>query len=105
MAESMKELREGLKCYLSFSNEEVFKGLALLETSAVLVKEAIPQSTGMTPASTTKGGAIVRVTKEPAMEKRSPKFLRWEKVLHPSQPVVAAGQIPHPSGCQRLREE
>ena len=68
-AESMKELREELKCYLSFSNEEVFKGLALLEeTSTALVEEAIPQSMGMMPASTPKGGAIARATKEPAME-------------------------------------
>ena len=41
LAESVKELREELKCYLSFSNEEVFKGLALPEeTSAALVEEA-----------------------------------------------------------------
>ena len=85
LAESMKELRKELKCYLSFSNEEVFKGLALPEEmSAALVEEAIPQSMGTMPASTPKGEAIVRVTKEPAVKKRTPKFLGWEKVLHPS---------------------
>ena len=82
------------------------KGVALPEeTSAALVEEAIPQRRGMTPASTPKGGAVMRATKEPAMEKRGPKFLGWEKVLHPSQPVVAARQIPHPSRGPRLREE
>ena len=31
---------------------------------------------------------------EPVPEGRAPKFVGWEKVLHPSQPVVAAGDIP-----------
>ena len=85
LVESVKELREGLKCYLSFSDEEVFKGLALPEeTSAALVEEAIPQRMGTMPASTPKVGAIVRATEEPAVEKRTPKFLGWKKVLHPS---------------------
>ena len=85
LAESVKELREELKCYLSFSDEEVFKGLALLEEmSGALIKEVIPQDMGMTPASTSQGGAGVRATKEPAMEKRTPKLLGWEKILHPS---------------------
>ena len=35
---------------------------------------------------------------ELAAERRCPKFPGWEKVLHPSQPVVAAGQISHLSG-------
>ena len=39
---------------------------------------------------------------EPAPEERVPKFLGWEKVLHPSQPVVAAGDIPQPTRAPRL---
>ena len=31
---------------------------------------------------------------EPAPERRAPNFAGWEKVLHPSQPVVAAKDIP-----------
>ena len=58
----MKELREELKCYLSFSDEEVFKGLALPgEMSTTLVEEAIPQSMGMMPASIPKEGVVMRV--------------------------------------------
>ena len=30
---------------------------------------------------------------EPVLERRAPKFVGWEKVLHPSQPVVAARDI------------
>ena len=83
LAESVRKLREELKCYLSFSNEEVFKGLALPEEmSTALVEEAIPQSKGAMPTSTLKGGAVMRVTEEPAVEKTAPRFLGWEKVLH-----------------------
>ena len=71
----------------------------------IWLRKAIPQSMGMTPANTPKGGSIIRATEEPAVEKRTPKFLGWEEVLHQSQPVVATGQIPHPSRCPRLREE
>ena len=38
---------------------------------------------------------------EPFPEERDPKFLGWEKVLHPSQPVVAAGEIPQPTEAPR----
>ena len=96
MAESVKRLQEGMRCYLFFLDEEVFKGMVPLEeTSAILTEEANPQSTGTTPASTPEEEAIVGVAREPAVEKRFPKFLGWEKVLHPFQPMVAARQIPH----------
>ena len=48
---------------------------------------------------------IVGATREPALERRCPKFLGWEKVLHLSWLMVAAGQIPHPSRGPRLREK
>ena len=38
---------------------------------------------------------------EPPPEERVPKFLGWEKVLHPSQPVVATGEIPQPTKTSR----
>ena len=35
------------------------------------------------------------MAREPTVEKRLPnKFLGWEKVLHPFQPMVATRQIP-----------
>ena len=104
MAESVKELQEEMRCYLSFLDEEVFKGVVPpKETSTIPTEEADPQSAGATPASNSEEEATMGVTREPAMERRSPKFPDWEKVLHPSQPMVAAEQIPHPSRGPRLR--
>ena len=60
LAESVKELGEELRCYLSFSDEEVLKGIIPLEeTSAIPTEEADPQS-AITPARTPEGKAIVR---------------------------------------------
>ena len=96
-----------MRCYLSFSDKEVFKGVVPLEeTSAILTEEADPQSTETTPAGTPKEGATVGMAKEPCAEKRPPnKFLGWERILHPSQSMVAAGQIPHLSKGPRLGKE
>ena len=53
LAGSMIELQEEMECYLSFSNEDVFKGVALPEeTPAISPKEVTPQSAQPTPAST-----------------------------------------------------
>ena len=104
LAESVKELQEEMRCYLS-SDEEVLKGMVPLEEmSAVPTEEANPRSTEM-PVGTPEEQATMMVVREPAAERRSPKFLGWEKILHPSWPMVAAGQIPHPSRGPRLREE
>ena len=86
LAESVKELQEEMRCYLSFLDEEVFKGMALPEeTSAILIEEANPQSTRTTPAGTPEEEATAGMAREPAVEKRPPnKFPGWEKVLHPS---------------------
>ena len=52
LAESVKELWEEMRCYLSFLDKEVFKGMALLEeTSTKPTKEADPQSARTTPVS------------------------------------------------------
>ena len=54
LAESVKELWEEMRCYLSFLDEEVLKGVVPLEEmSAIPTEEANPQSTA-TPAGTTK---------------------------------------------------
>ena len=43
---SIKELWEEIQCYLSFSDEDVFKGVALPEeTPIILPKGVTPQST------------------------------------------------------------
>ena len=55
MAESVKELQEEMRCYLSFLDEEVLKGVIPLdEMSAILTEKANPQST-TTPARTPEG--------------------------------------------------
>ena len=82
LAESVKELREEVKWYLSFSDEEVFQGVALPE------KEE-DQSPKTLSTDIPKAPCVPEIT----TERRSPKFLGWEKVLHPSEPVVAAGEI------------
>ena len=98
LAESVKELQEEMKCYLS-SDKEVFKGVTLPEEmSANPVKEAKPHSVATMPAIAPEVQATTKAAGEPAAERKSPKFPSWEKVLHPSQPVVAAGQIPCLSG-------
>ena len=86
-----------MRCYLIFSNEDVFKGIALPEeTSAIQTEEDDPQNAISMPVSTPEEEATVGTAKESIVEKRPPiKFLGWEKVLHPSQPIVATGQIPH----------
>ena len=85
-----------MKCYLSFAEEDMFKGVALPEEmSAIQTEKANPQSTRSTPANTPEEEAAVGMAREPTVEKRPPiKFPSWEKVLHPSQPMVATRQIP-----------
>ena len=80
LAESIKELRAEVKSYLSFSVEEVFQGVALPKKEDDQSLETMPANIPKTPC-----------TPELATERRGPKFLGWEKILHPSQPVVTAG--------------
>ena len=84
IVESMLELREEVKWYLSFTNEEVFQGVALPEKEEeeslqILFATDVPKA---------------HRAPEPATEERALKFLGWEKVLHPSQPVMATREIP-----------
>ena len=86
------ELQEEMKGYLYFSDEDMFKGIALPEEAP---KEVTLQGTQPIPAGTPVKEVTMDMTMEPAVEKRPPnKFPGWEKVLHPSRPIVAAGQIP-----------
>ena len=70
LTEGIKELREEEKWYLSFSDEEVFPGMVLPE------KEEDQEL--KTPSAYTPG------IPEPTKERRGPKFLGWDRVLHPS---------------------
>ena len=74
-----------MRCYLSFSDEEVFKGVAPLEEmSASPAEKAEPHSMAMMPASAPEVQATTKAAGELAAERKSPKFPSWEKVLHPS---------------------
>ena len=83
LAEGIKELREEVKWYLSFSNEEVFQGVALPEREEDQKLKTLYAGTPNIP--------------EPTKERRGLNLLGWKKVLHPSQPVMATGEIPQSS--------
>ena len=85
LAESVKELQEETKCYISFSDKEVFKGMTLPEEmSANPVKKAKPHSMATMLANAPEVQATTKAAGEPAAERTSPKFPSWEKALHPS---------------------
>ena len=92
LAESVKELQEEMRCYLSFSDEEFFEGVTPLEEiSASPDKKAEPHSMATMPAIAPEVQDTTKAAGEPAAGRKSPKLPSWEKVLHPSQPVVAVG--------------
>ena len=73
LAESIIELWEEMKCYLSFSDKDVFKDLALLEEAPIILpKEVAPRGAQPTPADIPVKEAAVDTTMEPAAEKRPP---------------------------------
>ena len=90
---SILELREEVKWYLFISEEEVFWGVALPK------KEEEDSLHTLCAADISK----THCAPEPAPEGRDPKFLGWEKVLHPSQPVVATGEITQLTRTLRLK--
>ena len=71
--------------------------IPLGETIPDLVGESHPASKVDTMANVPKKSATRQTPLELAQERKSPKFLRWEKVLHPSQLVAVVGKPPHPS--------
>ena len=73
LAGSIVELWEEMKCCISFSDEDVFNGVALLEeTSIIPPKEATPESAQPTLADTPVKEATMDRTMEPTAEKRPP---------------------------------
>ena len=88
-----------MRCYLSFTDHEVFEGMIPPEetlTDPVEESQLVSEMDMIVTAP--KESATKKTPQEPAQERKCPKFPRWEKVLHPSQPVaVVAGQPPCPS--------
>ena len=59
LAKSVKELWEEMKCYLSFSDREVFEGVTPLEgMPSCPVEEAEPPSMTTAPATTSQEQAV-----------------------------------------------
>ena len=83
LAESVKELWEEMRCYLFFLDEEVLKGMVPPEEMSAIPTEEADLQSAVTPASTPKEQVTVLAVREPAAERKTPKFLSWEKVLHP----------------------
>ena len=75
---------------VSFMDHEVLEG-------AILPGETSQSSKMDMIVSVPKKSAARETPLELAQEKKSPKFPRWEKVLHPSQPVAVVGKPPCPS--------
>ena len=97
VAESAKELREEMRCCLSFTDHKVFEGVTPPEGMPTgLTEESQPPSDAATPVTTPKESTTKETPQEPTKERKCPKFPRWEKVLHPSWLVAVAGQPPHP---------
>ena len=84
LARSVLELREEVRWYLSFTDEEVFWGMALPEEEE---EESL-----QTPGPTNFPEAPCMP--EPVLERRALKFAGWEKVLHPARPVVGHQRYP-----------
>ena len=105
LAWSIVELWEEMKCYISFSDEDVFSGMALPEEPPVTSpKKAMPKGTWPILADPPVKEVTVDVSMEPPAEKKPPnQFPDWEKVLHPFRPIVAAGQIPPLSSGPKWR--
>ena len=70
---SVGELREEMKSYISFTDEDIFSGMALLEEShETQPKEATLESAHPTQANPSIEEAITEVTKGPTREEKTP---------------------------------
>ena len=92
------ELRREIKFYLSFTDEEVFRGVDLpkKEESSPMV----PTTTNVTPVANIPGTTDVPEAQpilKAMLEKKAPMYAEWEKVLHPSWLVLATREIPKPA--------
>ena len=87
-----------MRCYLSFMDHKVFKGvIPLEETIPDPVEESHLASKTDMIVNVPKKSATRETPLELAQERKCPKFPGWEKVLHPSQPVAVVGKPPCPS--------
>ena len=89
LAESIAKLRREVGFYISFTNEEVFWGVDLPE-------EEENQPSGPTTADADTPGTTAAVETLPTW-RVTPAYTGWDTILHPSQPVISAGEVPWPT--------
>ena len=95
LVESIVELRREVGFYLSFTDEEVFRGVELPQ------EERSSLSIPTAPTSDAPGN--IDTPEMPPISEVAPKYDRWNMVIHPSQPVVAAGETPQPTAMPRAK--
>ena len=95
MAESGAKLRREVGFYLSFMDAEVFWGVDL-------PKEEENKPAAPTTTATDTPGATTMIETLPT-QKATPDYTRWDAILYPSQPVIAAGEIPWPTTVLQAR--
>ena len=93
LVESVAELRREVGFYLSFTDEEVFQGIDLPEEEGS--KPSAP-----TAAAADTPGTTATVETLP-IQRAAPNYARWDTVLHPSQLVIATGEVPQPTAVPR----
>ena len=93
LAKGMLELREEVEWYLTFTDEEVFQGVPIPE---------VYEEKGLTTPSPTNIPKTLLIL-EPQPKEQTTKFIGWDKVLHPSWPVITAGKTPQPTQTLRPR--
>ena len=89
----MIELREEVKFYLSFMDEEVFEGVDLSE------EDGDKPLASTTSATNTLGATVAERTLP--TQKVSPAYAGWDTVLHLSLPVMATAEVPPPTAATR----
>ena len=90
------ELREEIKCYVSFPDKAVFSSVAPPEEPLTMQpEEATPKSAQPMQTNSPVEEAAMKITEEPIKKEQPPnQFPGWREVLHPCRLVVAARQIP-----------
>ena len=86
LAQSIAELKKEVGFYLSFTDEEVFRGIDLPEE-----EESNPSAHA---TATTDAPSATDTPEMLPIPKVAPKYARWGTVIHLSQPVVAMGKPP-----------
>ena len=76
-------------------DEEVFWGVDLPE-------EEENKSSAPTTTAADTPGTTAAVETLPT-QRATPAYARWDMVLHPSQPVIATGEVPQPTAAPRVK--